>query len=137
MKQITYNIDWLTIAGSIIATHDVEDGFWQLNIRTESMTGLMPIPVDGAFDAILPGHMVRITGFQLTKVPTLEFMSYEVKNGQIVEVGNGFNTDNSGPEQSSSPVGENSGHVGGDAPPADPRAGEINRRRSRKLRNRS
>ena len=100
MKQVTYNIDWMTIAGALIATHDVEDGFWQLNIRTESVTGIMPAPLDGANPMTLPGHMVRITGFQLTKVPTLEFMSYQVKDGQIVEVGDGVNTNNSGSEQS-------------------------------------
>lgn len=101
MKQVTYNIDWMTIAGALIATHDVEDGFWQLNIRTESLTGLMPTPTDGAVPMVLPGHMVRITGLQLTNVPSLEFMSYQVKDGKIVEVGNGANTNHSGSEPSS------------------------------------
>ena len=101
MKQVTYNIDWMTVAGALIATHDVEDGFWQLNIRTESITALLAAPTDGAIKMVMPGHMVRIIGFQLTKVPSLEFMSYQVKDGQIVEVGDGVNTNNSGSEQGS------------------------------------
>lgn len=108
MKQVTYNIDWLTLAGALIAAHDVEDGFWQLTIRTESLTGLMPTPTDGAIPMVLPGHMTRITGLQLTKVPSLEFMSYQVKNGQIVEIGNGLNSNNSGSDSGGEGSGENS-----------------------------
>lgn len=108
MKQVTYKIDWMTIAGAVVATHDVEDGFWKLDISTESVTTALPSLGEGSLPVILPGHAVRITGLLLTKVPSLEFMGFQVKDRLITEVGFDLNRNQSGPLPSGEGPGENS-----------------------------
>lgn len=105
MKQVTYNIDWLTLAGALKASQDIEDGFWQLSINTESVTTLLPALADGAVQMVLPGHAVRILGFQLTKAPHLGFMCFQVENGLITEVGFDLNRNQNGPIESGEGVG--------------------------------
>ncbi len=112
MKQISYDFDWISIAGALIGfmreSGDLEDGYWQININTECVTLPFPAPAVGARETVLPGHVVRITGLQLRKVPNLGFMCVEVRNGLIVEIGDGSNTNQRGSEKSSGSFGEDS-----------------------------
>lgn len=106
MKSITYDFDWWHIFTGLVDLYGLEDGFWQVTMNTECVTIPFPAPVVGAREAILPGHLVRITGLQLKKVPNLGFMCFEVEGGGVI---NGFDTNQRGPKESSGIIGENSG----------------------------
>jgi hypothetical protein len=116
MKQISYDFDWMTLAGAMVGfmkeSGGVEDGIWEINLRTESLTGHLSQPTSAADPRVLPGHLVRIIGIYLLRVFDLGPMCIKVENGLITEVWNGINRDNSRPEQSSESIGANSGSSG-------------------------
>lgn len=136
MKQVTYDFSVREILLNLVTNvSNIEDGFWEILPITESMTTTLPPMVAGSDPSYLPGHFVRVRGFRLVKIlgtVTVPELTVLVRDGRAVDLGMEgelnfvIDTNNSGPEQSSTSVGENSGPVGGDAPPADPRAGEIN-----------
>lgn len=113
MKQVSYNFDWNALAQALVTRaayfYGIDDGFWQIGLTTESVTSSFPAPVDGAVKMVLPGHLIRITGIQLTKVPKLGFMCVEVSAGKVIDVNTTSNTNQHGPEAGSGPTGENSG----------------------------
>jgi hypothetical protein len=112
MKQITYDFDWMTIAGALVGSlrtsGGVEDGFWQICVITESLTAEIAAPAPEATQQVLPGHLVRIKGIRLQRVSNLGPMCIQVSNGLITEVGIGSNTNHSRSLQSSKSPGENS-----------------------------
>lgn len=112
MKQVTYELDWLTVVGAIVGSQKVDNGFWQVNLITEAATLGIPPFIEGAANLILPGHIVRVRGFQLKKVPNLDPSSVEVKNGLIVEVGFDSYRNQDRPIEGGSSPGENSGLSG-------------------------
>lgn len=117
MKQITHDFGWHALAWALVAEENVEDGFWQINIITETLTTVFPPPGEGALDMILPGQLTRVRGVQFRKVPEMGFMCVEVRDGQIVRDGFAFNTDQRGPEESGGSPGEDSRVVSfGDRP---------------------
>lgn len=112
MKQVSYNFDWSVIAAALVerakAFYGIEDGYWQIGLTTESVTSFFPAPVDGAIKMVLPGHLIRITGMQLTKVPNLGSMCVKVENGFVTDVDTTTNTNQHGSQESSGSAGKDS-----------------------------
>lgn len=109
MKQTIYSFDWMNIIACVVHFFDPEDGFWKLEIETESVTTNLPCVVDGQMQMVLPGHMVRVSGIRLIKVYDYGFMTFK-KEGKNIYYGP--DRSESGSEESSASVGENSGPSG-------------------------
>jgi hypothetical protein len=109
MRHITYDYDWKAIARAMVTYFGIEDGYWQINMTTESISMPLPQPVDNAHPDILPGHMVRITGIQLRKVPEMGIMCIQVRGGYVIEEKDAIDTDQRGPQESGGSIGEDSG----------------------------
>lgn len=105
MKSVNYDFDWVHIMIGMVDLYQMEDGFWRVELITESVTTNLPQLLQGQKPEAYPSHLVRIIGIRLTKAEGPGYMVYEVKGG---EVQLGSNTDQSGLEESGGSVGEDS-----------------------------
>ena len=108
MKQVSYDFDWVHVVIGMVDLYQMEDGFWRIELVTESVTTNLPQLLQGQKPEAYPSHLVRIIGVRLTKVEGPGYMVYEVKDG---EVQLGSYTNNSGSQEGGSSPGEDSGHT--------------------------
>lgn len=107
MKQVTYDFDWIHIVIGMVDLYQMEDGFWRVELVTESVTTNFPQLLQGQKPEAYPSHLVRMLGLRLVKADGPGYMVYEVKDG---EVQLGSYTNQRGPEEGGSGSGEDSGH---------------------------
>jgi hypothetical protein len=103
IKQIAYDLNWEQVISVILSGYGVEDGFWQVGVVMETTSAYFPSQ-DGKH---LPGHLVKIQGFRLTKVDGFGPMTVYKEGSTLLfgpkqgELTDGSDTDNSGLAQSS------------------------------------
>lgn len=104
MKSVNYDFDWVHVVIGLVDLYQMEDGFWRVELVTESVTTNLPQFLQGQKPEAYPSHLVRIIGVRLVKTEGPGYMVYEVKGG---EVQLGSDTDQRGHEESSgSPGGD-------------------------------
>jgi hypothetical protein len=83
---------------------DVEDGYWQLGLLTESVTAHYGQMFREQRLEVFPGHLVRILGLRLVKVPEMGPLTIEIRDGMVCPVKgdffDGIDRDSSGPVES-------------------------------------
>lgn len=113
MKQVRFDFDMFNIMFSLLRDrNDLEDGYWEMSVQTESISASFPQMLQGQRPEVLPGHLVRITGIQMNKMLNPSPLTVEVRDGLVVipredplpiqgELFDGIDRDKSGPVESS------------------------------------
>ena len=108
MKQVNYDFDWVHVVIGMVDLYQMEDGFWRVELITESVTANLPQLLQGQKAEAFPSHLVRVIGIRLAKADGPGYMVYEVKEG---EVQLGSYTNQRGPEEGSGSPGADSGPI--------------------------
>ena len=90
MKQLNHEFNWHQVLACLINehSHKIEDGFWQLGIKSKHY---QPFVHDQEDDMSCPSNITRHVGVVLTKVDGWKDNTVHVEKGVILY---GPNTDN-------------------------------------------
>lgn len=111
MKQVSYEFNMRQITLLFIGgCPDIEDGSYRWILDTESVTSAIPRVFVEQRPETLPGHIVRIVGAKVVRVPEgipaqKDDTFFTIKNGEVIFYGDDRTT--SGPIQVDEGSGEN------------------------------
>lgn len=122
MKQVIHEFGLREVATFLISNEDptpegvrpyLEDGYWELIPLTEiAHPCAVPQTYDGQIAGVLPGVIIRLIGFKMSKVSSPNHLTLEIRNGKVRSNSDGVDPDNSRSIPSGESPGENSGDVG-------------------------
>jgi hypothetical protein len=112
VKQINYNFNIQKLIKALVNDLvDIEDGHWEMALQTENVTVYLPAFVDGMRTGTLPSHVTRLLGVQLIRRDFPSEITVPVKDGIVLEILNGIDSNNNRPIESGTSIGENSGDL--------------------------
>lgn len=113
MKQVTYDFSIQQITRALVSQcPDIDEGSYKWALETESISASVPRVFLEQREGTFPGHIVRITGLKIIKLPTNGIPAQKddaffiIKNGAILFYGD--DRTSSGSVEADQSPGENS-----------------------------
>lgn len=106
MRNVSYEFNPMQVLASLVNSFVSENGFWRLELSTETMSGNFANTNEGQRPGVMPGQVVRILGARVVQAPGPGDLTVERRNSEVLYAND---RDQCGPEESSGSAGEDSG----------------------------
>lgn len=109
MRNVSYEFNPMQLLASLVNSYVSENGFWRLELSTETMTGNFPNTNEGQRPGVMPGQVIRILGARVVQAPGPGDLTVERRNSEVLYAND---RDQCGNEEGSGGPREDSGRVG-------------------------